>query len=47
VFGSGPALAPFRLAGMYDAHVCAVAVGGGASVAEAEGRCRPVTQRRC
>jgi hypothetical protein len=36
MFGSGPALAPFRLAGMYDAHVCAVAVGGGAITVEAE-----------
>jgi hypothetical protein len=30
--GSGSALGDFRLAGMYDGRVCAVAVGGGAVV---------------
>jgi hypothetical protein len=41
---SGPALAPFRVAGMYDAHVCAVAVGGGAILVEAENMHRRVTR---
>ncbi len=33
---SGPALGDFRLAGMYDACVCAVARGGGAVVVQEE-----------
>ncbi len=32
--GSGSALGDFRLVGMYDGRVCAVAMGGGAVVAE-------------